>query len=327
MDHEITVFSSQDTLPSLNLDAEAITPEYYIEHYIEFLPRYISNGRPSKDTLVTYREGIEHFKRWCHANNRTPLAVGDYQMRMYMEALYKVYKDSSIVRMFAAIRAFFMVARRIGLIEISPCEYIRVSKSSIWEEGFRYYSNEQIQEVCDVFNSMADPFIRYRNLLILHLLAVEGMRRVEVHRMNDEDVNMEMRSLLVRGKGHNGIIYPSDATFEVLQLYWQHRPYSEKEGMLTPTVVSDHRHHYKRISRDGLVRIMNSALEQCNLKHKGFACHIMRHSCGTNLYQETKDLRVVQDQLRHRDPKMTAKYAHVQERMSHRYTQKLAPKI
>ena len=106
-----------------------------------------------------------------------------------------------------------------------------------------------------------------------------------------------------------------------------YRPDSKKEGPLTPTIVSDYRHHYRRISRDGLVRIMNWALEKCNLKHKGYSCHVMRHSCGSNLYAETKDLRVVQEQLRHRDPKMTAKYAHVQERMTHRHTQKLAPKV
>jgi len=33
----------------------------------------------------------------------------------------------------------------------------------------------------------------------------------------------------------------------------------------------------------------------------------------------------VQDTLRHRDPKVTARYAHVADRLSKRYTSKLVP--
>ena len=76
-----------------------------------------------------------------------------------------------------------------------------------------------------------------------------------------------------------------------------------------PTTVSDHCHNY---SRNSIRDIMN---------------RILRHSCGTNLYSETKDIRLVQEQLRHSDPKMTARYAHVHERMTNRHTEKLAPKI
>ena len=55
-------------------------------------------------------------------------------------------------------------------------------------------------------------------------------------------------------------------------------------------------------------------------------CHVFRHSCGTNLYAATKDLRVVQETLRQRDPKVTARYAHVQQRMDKRYTSSIVPK-
>ena len=80
-----------------------------------------------------------------------------------------------------------------------------------------------------------------------------------------------------------------------------------------------------RISRNGIRSIMNKALTACDLKHPGYSCHVFRHSSGPNLYKETKDLRLVQDTLRHRDPKVTARYAHVADRLSKRYTSKLVP--
>ena len=99
-----------------------------------------------------------------------------------------------------------------------------------------------------------------------------------------------------------------------------------KDGVLTPLILSSsNRNLMGRISRNGIRSIMNKALTACDLKHPGYSCHVFRHSCGTNLYKETKDLRLVQDTLRHRDPKITARYAHVADRLSKRYTSKLVP--
>ena len=91
----------------------------------------------------------------------------------------------------------------------------------------------------------------------------------------------------------------------------------KKDGVLTPLILSSsNRNLMGRISRNGIRSIMNKTLNACNLKNPGCTCHIFRHSCGTNLYQETKDLRLVQEVLRHRDPKITARYAHVADRLT-----------
>ena len=42
-----------------------------------------------------------------------------------------------------------------------------------------------------------------------------------------------------------------------------------------------------------------------------YSIHALRHSWGTYLYQKTKDLRLVQKELRHRSPQTTAIYADV----------------
>ena len=319
---------NQSEMPSLELDSSIITKEYYVEHYTEFLPRYISNGHPTKDTMVTYTQSINAFILWCEENKRHPLEMHDYQMRIFLQGLTNSgYADNSISRIVSAVRAFFYTAARIGLIRDNPCRDIHTGRTRTQDEMFKYYTLEQIQEVCNIFNNEKNKFIRFRNTLALYLMGVEGLRNVEVCRMNDEDVNYDVKSLLVRGKGHNGIIYPSEATFQVLKKYLEYRPTPVKDGLLTPTFICDHRHGFKRITRGGLRLIMNTALEAANLKHRGYSCHVFRHSCGTNLYQQTKDLRVVQEQLRHRDPQVTARYAHVQERMTHRYTQELAPSV
>ena len=65
----------------------------------------------------------------------------------------------------------------------------------------------------------------------------------------------------------------------------------KKDGVLTPLILSSsNRNLMGRISRNGIRSIMNKALTACDLKHPGYSCHVFRHSCGTNLYKETKDL-------------------------------------
>ena len=100
----------------------------------------------------------------------------------------------------------------------------------------------------------------------------------------------------------------------------------EPDNGVTPTIISfSNRRYGKRITRTGLHVIISKALEFAGVKYPGHACHTLRHSCGTNLYRETKDLRVVQETLRHSSPEMTARYSHVDERSSTRPTRNIIP--
>ena len=47
---------------------------------------------------------------------------------------------------------------------------------------------------------------------------------------------------------------------------------------------------------------------------------MLRHTCGTLLYKDTKDLQIVKEVLRHSDINITSKYAHVYNQMNKRYS-------
>ena len=50
--------------PALSVRQDAITPEYFITHFYEYLPRYIAGGAPTEDTRDTYELAIRLFLRW-----------------------------------------------------------------------------------------------------------------------------------------------------------------------------------------------------------------------------------------------------------------------
>ena len=92
-------------------------------------------------------------------------------------------------------------------------------------------------------------------------------------------------------------------------------------GSVDPAHVSN----FRKYKSDG-IRVPDAAeIDIAGVKYPGHACHTLRHSCGTNLYRETKDLRVVQETLRHSSPEMTARYSHVDERSSTRPTRNIIP--
>lgn len=316
------------------LDVNQITPDYFVVHYAEFIPRVIAKGNPSEDTMRHYCNQIDFFIRWCLSKKCHPLAIHEYQIILYREFLIqRQYKADSIQVMLAAVRAFFAAAKKLELIKTNPAAGVEVPAGNSFNEHLLYsYSPQQMNEIIHVFDQDEEPFTRYRNKLILYLMGVEGLRNIEIHRACRQDINWEAKALMVRGKGAKGRmepIYPCEETFTLLEKYLQAIPAEQavkKDGVLTPLILSSsNRNFMGRISRNGIRSIMNKALIACNLKKAGYACHVFRHSCGTNLYQETKDLRLVQEYLRHRDPKVTARYAHVADRLDKRYTSKLVP--
>lgn len=318
-----------NSLPSIAIEDSIMTPDYYIMHWKEILPRYVGYGRPSKDTLENYFSGIKQFIDWCIKNNRHPLAVHDYQMREYLDWLYrKNYKNETIAAKLVAIRKFFAAAIKIDLIKDNPCADIYAPNIRP-DEIIRFFTPDQIYEICKLHQNNEDSRFRLaRNIAIVYLMSVEGLRTVEIHRMNKEDINWEVNGIYVRGKGHDRNIFPCEETMEKLKSYLALYPKeAKKDGAFSPVFLSDSNFNtFGRLSRIGIRYIINSILELAGFKKPGISCHAFRHSAGTNLYAATKDLRLVQETLGHRDPKTTTRYAHLQERMTKRSTAAIVPK-
>ena len=313
---------------SMNVRQDAITPEYFIAHFYEYLPRYIAGGAPTADTRDTYELAIRLFLHWCMEQNLHPLSdVHDYQIRIYMEEMRAHgYSAATLMIKGAAIRAFYKVAQRLSFIAENPCADLQLRNPQHLDEDYKYLTVDQIKEICEGLAADQNALRRLRNLLIVYLMGVEGLRVVEVMRLSDEDIDWQRGRIEIRGKGHAGIIYPCEETFQLLKAYIEERGPVPPENRLTPTVISCARNNAQgRITRVGIRYVINKALTDAGLKQPGYACHLFRHSCGTNLYQETKDLRVVQETLRQRSPKVTAKYAHVHDRMERRYTRGITP--
>ena len=310
------------------VETEAVTPDYFVRHYKEIIVMYIANGHPSNDTLKGRFSNIDQFIAWCIKQRIHPLSLKDYHVRMYMAWLAgQGYKKDTVTVKLVSLRSFFFAAVKMGLIENNPCEDIHMSMSFGSDEAANFFTPEDLFRIAEVWKGERINFLRWRNTAIMYLMGVEGLRNIEVHRMNREDINWRTGSIYVRGKGHDRRIYPCRETLAAIKNYLADSPRPKSDGLdSTPLFLSHSNSNVGgRISRNGIRFVMDKALRAVGLKKKGISCHVFRHSCGTNLYAAEKDLRLVQEVLGHRDPKTTARYSHIHDLATRRSTGAIIP--
>jgi len=134
--------------------------------------------------------------------------------------------------------------------------------------------------------------------------------------------------ILVRGKGKDSYIFPREETISMLAEYLAARGEMRPDAEGEPLFVSIDKGNTprRRLSRIGLNGIVDQYFVTVGVKREGVSCHALRHTCGHLIYRETKDLRVVQEVLRHSSPATAAKYSDVDSRMN-RHTKNISIKI
>ena len=307
-------------------DQLGLDPIYYLQHYPTLMTRYIANGKPSEDTKKGYFSAIKTYLEWCAAVHMDPLKATEQQIIYYRGVLVNQnLKPAAIKFKLTAIRRFYYVAIKYGLIKENPAVDVHAQRDpNAYLPIIKYLTLEQLQ---NLFNSINydDILKNARAKAMIALMAIEGLRTVEVHRLSVEDISVLNKQLviLIRGKGHNDPIYPSKFTSDLLRNYLSIRPAPTTAlHELTPVFISDgNRGQHKRLSRRSIRREIDAALKLIQAKSPGISCHMLRHTCGTLLYEQTRDIQAVKETLRHKNIEMTSKYSHVQDMALKRYTE------
>jgi site-specific recombinase XerD len=339
MNGEIVLVKSQQPDKVQFIDSGLLDHDYFIKNYKEFLVRDLADGHPSDDTKTTYFSNIDNFLRWCVEHKISPLSLQEYHLKVYREQLWKQgFRVATVALKLTTLRRFFQCALKLKLIEENPMMDIRPGKDpNAALPEIHYLTAGQLEYLIRIIPiKTVDGHYHeeyYRDRLMIVIMSLEGLRTVEVKRMNVEDIFWHNNTILIRGKGHNDLIYPREDTMTMLKHYLDNKSHptiKDKNGTPVFTVISNNNQSC-RMSRQAIRQAIDFWFEKAEIKKKGdnsgLSCHLLRHTCGTLLYAETKDLQVVKETLRHKDLKMSSKYAHLQDRNLNRYTRAIPVKI
>lgn len=143
-----------------------------------------------------------------------------------------------------------------------------------------------------------------RNLCMIRLMLNTGLRSAEVLNLKVRDIDWMSGKMAIRqSKGDKDrVLWLNEGDLDLLQSWRERRP--EQSDLLFITLqghpVSD------RYLRAMVKRVAGkSGIE------KDVHPHLLRHSFATDLYRETKNIRLVQKALGHEDLSTTMIYTHI----------------
>ncbi len=143
-----------------------------------------------------------------------------------------------------------------------------------------------------------------RNLCMIRLMLNAGLRSSEVLNLKVKDLDWMSGKLAVRqGKGQKDrILWINEGDLELLKSWRERRP--EQSDLLFITLQG-------RPVLDRYLRAMVARVADKAGIEKRVHPHLLRHTFATDLYRETKNIRLVQKALGHEDLSTTMIYTRI----------------
>ena len=171
--------------------------------------------------------------------------------------------------------------------------------------------NESIS-LLDAVKSDPESKTRLRDYAIITLFLNCGMRLSELVGISLGDIDENLRSLRVVGKGaKERVVYLNDACAEAIKTYMP-----ERQAVAASAAKQDNALFLSsrgvRISTKTVQWLVGKYLKAAGLEYKHFSTHKLRHTAATLMYQTGEvDIRVLKDILGHEQLNTTQIYTHV----------------
>ncbi len=217
---------------------------------------------------------------------------------------------SAKARKLSAIKAFFkFLTVKRKLIEVNPAIDIESPKPK--KSLPKVLTIEEAKMLLDAVKSDKESKSVNRDYAIITLFLNCGMRVSELVGIDLSDIDHELRSLRVVGKGNKErIVYLNDACRYALGDYISERAQADNSRITTKALFLSSRD--QRISVKTVQWMVYKYLDAAGLGSKHYSVHKLRHTAATLMYQSGNvDVRVLKDILGHEQLNTTQIYTHV----------------
>ena len=234
-----------------------------------------AGSRVSGHTLTAYKRALEVLlAEWQGENLLRP---GRNAGVLWIRDLEARYKPATVRVYLAGAKALYAALRWSGATDTAPFADVKaaVDRTPAWERREAYTQTEVswLERVSDG-----------ATLLIVLLGAHAGLRVSEMTALRWENVNLSEGVLrVIEGKGgKTARVYLTPTLVQALET----TPLEQRTGFVLPCR-----------SQQAVYGRLEVACRQARVTFKGV--HALRHASGTRLREETGDLALVADHLRH----------------------------
>ena len=276
-----------------------------LTHFIS----YLQNERHYSDlTISSYKTDLLEAKKFWQNNGGFDgwKNVQERDIQIYLQNLAdRKLARSSQARQMSSLHSFFRFLTRRKFIQIDPTQGIALRRGEKKLPEF-FYENELKQ----VFDSLkGNQPLTVRNLALFELFYATGMRVSEVSNLTLHQIDLNLQTILVHGKGNKDrYVAFDDHTKKSLVKYLEDaRPNLLKDDAEQHVFLSN---LGKPLSKRGIEYVMQKTFNQAGISGKVHP-HELRHTFATAMLNNGADLRSVQELLGHSSLSATQIYTHV----------------
>ena len=231
-----------------------------------------------------------------------------YEFLMYSGSVRKNLWSAK-ARKLSAIKAFFKyLTLKRHVLEENPAANIESPKAK--KTLPKFLTLEESLHLLDTVKSDALSRNVLRDYTIITLFLNCGMRVSELVGINLRDLDAELKSLRVVGKGNKErMIYLNEACRSSLTEYLDYRAQKYKKVSDPALFLSE---RCVRMSVQSVQWMVYKYLKMAGYESRNLSVHKLRHTAATLMYQTGQvDVRVLKDILGHEQLNTTQIYTHV----------------
>ena len=288
--------------------------------FSRFVQIHIAQGDATDDTIRAYYREVDFWVQWCARHNVDVADARRIHLEMYRQEMKQQgLRINTRSHKLSIIRRFYDSAVEAGLRDNNPVAGVRGGKDQTpGEEKIKSLTGAALTRLMSVIKT--DDLAGKRDRAIVALMAIHGLRRVEVERMNESSllIQDDLVSVEVQGKGNRlRQVYLRPDTYRVIADYLvdKHKAGFVSEG---PCFISlSNRSRGQRISRRSLNEIVDYYLNEASLKRVGVSCHSLRHTFGTLAIAGGAKVEDLKDAMGHVELESTELYVKAIARVEH----------
>jgi integrase/recombinase XerD len=267
-----------------------------------FLDHLAVERGSAANTLQSYRRDLDRYVAYLDAAGITSIAEVDAVRVGAFLAYLREGDDehpplaaTSAARAVVAVRGLHRFALREGLTAVDVAHEVKVPTVS--RRLPKAISVDDVERLIAAAGLEQTP-LAIRDQALLEILYGTGARISESVGLDVDDVELDSRSVLLRGKGGKQRRVPlgSFAAAAIEAYLVRVRPDLAARGAGTPALLLNARGG--RLSRQSAWTVLSTCAQRAGLA-AGISPHTLRHSFATHLLEGGADVRVVQELLGH----------------------------